>query len=46
MSKRTFRISISIIAAVIMALVGMTIREEHKQTWDICYEMTNQHINY
>ena len=46
MSKRTFRISICVIAAVIMALIGMTVREEHKQTWDVCYEMANQHINY
>ena len=46
MSRKTFRIAVSILAAVIAALIWMNISLEHEKTWDVCYEMANRHVEY
>lgn len=46
MSKRTFSIFISVIAAGIIALAGMNMALENEKTWDECYEMANAKISW
>jgi len=46
MSRKTFRISISVIAAVILALIGMNIALDSEKTWDVCYDMANRGIEW
>jgi hypothetical protein len=46
MSRKTFRILFSILAAVIIALIVMNISLDNEKTWDVCYEMANKHIEY
>ena len=46
MSRKTFRISISVIAAVIIALIGMNISLDNEKTWDVCYEMANTKVSW
>ena len=44
MSKRTFRISMCIMAVIIGALIGMNVAQENRKTWDVEYEMANKRI--
>lgn len=44
MSKRTFRISICIMAVIIGALIGLNVAQENRKTWDLEYEMANKRI--
>lgn len=46
MSKKTFRISISIMAVVLSALIGMNIALDNEKTWDVSYEMTNTNVTW
>jgi len=46
MGKRAFRITISIMAAVLFALIGMNISLDNEKTWDVCYEMTNTNVTW
>lgn len=46
MSKRTFRITLCIMAAVLFALIGMNKAIDNEKTWDVCYEMTNTHVSW
>lgn len=46
MGKRAFRITISIMAAVLLALIGMNKAIDNKKTWDVCYEMTNTNVTW
>lgn len=46
MSRKTFGISISVIAAVILALVGMNISLEREKTWDSEHPMANTRISW
>lgn len=46
MSKRTFRIFITVIAAGIIALAGMNIALDNEKTWDECYEMANAKVSW
>ena len=47
MGKRTFRVCMSILAVVITGLIWLNIKQEtEKQTWDVCYEMTNKRIEW
>lgn len=46
MSRKTFRILFSIMAAVVLALIGMNIQLDNEKTWDASYEMANRHITF
>lgn len=46
MSKRTFRILFSVLAAGIIALAGMNIALDNEKTWDECYAMANAKISW
>lgn len=46
MGKRAFRITISIMAAVLLALIGMNKAIDNEKTWDVCYEMTNTNVTW
>lgn len=46
MSRKTFCILFSVLAAIIIALAGMNIRLDSEKNWDVCYEMANQHITF
>jgi len=46
MSKKTFRISIGIMAVVLSALIGMNISLDNEKTWDVSYEMTNTNVTW
>lgn len=46
MGKRAFRITISIMAAVLLALIGMNISLDNEKTWDVSYEMTNTNVTW
>lgn len=46
MSKKTFRISIGIMAVVLSALIGMNIALDNEKTWDVSYEMTNTNVTW
>lgn len=46
MSKRTFRITMCIMALVLSALIGMNTALDNEKNWDISYEMTNTHVSW
>ena len=46
MSKRTFKILFSVLAAGIIALAGMNIALDNEKTWDECYAMENVNVNW
>lgn len=46
MSKRTFRILFSVLAAGIIALAGMNIALDNEKTWDECYAMANAKVSW
>lgn len=46
MSKKTFRISIGIMAVVLSALIGMNKAIDNEKTWDVSYEMTNTNVTW
>lgn len=46
MSKRAFRISICVLAAVIMALAGAEIAMDQRKTWDSEHPMANVRISW
>lgn len=46
MERRGFRIAVCILAAVIVVLAGLNIRQAQIKTWDVCYEMTNQRVEW
>lgn len=46
MEKRTFCICLSIIATLILAMVITAVRFPPHTEWDVCYEMTNQRIEW
>lgn len=46
MSKKTFRISIGIMAVVLSALIGMNIALDNEKTRDVSYEMTNTNVTW
>ena len=45
-SRRKFYVIIGILAAVIIALAWMNISQAAEKTWDVCYPMANQHIEW
>lgn len=46
MSRKTFRISMGILAAVLGVLIFLNIRMETEQTWDVSYEMVNRNVEW
>ena len=46
MSRKTFRISAGILAAVLGVLIFLNIQMETKQTWDVSYEMVNRNVEW
>jgi len=46
MSKKSFRIIISILAVVIITIFGMNIAEDQKKTWDSEHPMANARISW
>ena len=46
MSGKKFRIIIGALAVVIAALVYLNIKEDNRKTWDVCYPMANQRIEW
>ena len=46
MSKRTFRISVGILAVIIGALVFLNVQQDNRRDWDACYEMANARIEW
>lgn len=46
MSRKAFGISISVIAAVILALAGLNIGLEKEKTWDSEHPMANARISW
>lgn len=46
MSRKTFAIFISVIAAVIMAMAGIAAAKENERTWDSEHPMANAGISW
>ena len=46
MSGRTFKITFSIMAVVLAALIFLNIMEDNRKTWDVCYDMANAKISW
>lgn len=46
MNRKTFGISISVIAAAIIALAAMNISLDNEKTWDVSYAMANTHVSW
>ena len=46
MSRKTFGIFISVLAAVVIALAGMNIAAANEKTWDVSYRMTDTRIEW
>lgn len=46
MKRKTFGITISVLAAVVIALAGLNIGLDRRVTWDSCYEMANAKISW
>lgn len=46
MARKTFGITVSILAAVIIALAGLNRMEDSRKTWDVCFEMANAKVSW
>lgn len=46
MARKTFGITVSILAAVIIALAGLNRMEDNRKTWDVCFEMANAKVSW
>lgn len=46
MSKKGFRIAMSILAAVIVALIGLNMTTAEDEGFDVSYQMANAHISW
>lgn len=46
MSKKGFRIAMSILAAVIVALIGLNMTTAEDEGFDVSYRMANAHITW
>ena len=46
MKRKTFGISISVLAAVIAALVIADSSLDSRKTWDVCHDMTNTNVTW
>ena len=46
MEKKTFRIRLAIMAAIIGALIFLNVKQDSRQDWDVCYEMANRNIEW
>lgn len=46
MSRRTFRIFICVIAAVLAVLIGANAAVGNEKTWDVSYQMANAKISW
>lgn len=46
MEKKTFRISLAIMAVIIGALIFLNVKQDGRHDWDVCYDMPNQHIEW
>ena len=46
MSRKHFYITMGVILAVMAALLVWAFSAEAEKTWDVCYPMSNQHIEW
>lgn len=46
MEKKTFRISLAVMAVIIGALIFLNVKQDSRQDWDVCYDMPNQYIEW
>ena len=46
MGKKSFRITLCILTAVIGAMVYMNIHQGNRKHWDVCYEIANRNITW
>ena len=46
MSRKSFVIVFSVLMALIVALAWWAISDAETKTWDVCYPMANQHIEW
>ena len=46
MSRKSFVIVFSVLMALIIALDWWAIRDAETKTWDVCYQMANQRIEW
>lgn len=46
MKRKTFGITISVLAAVIAALVIADSSLDSRKTWDVCHDMTNTNVTW
>ena len=46
MSKKTFRIIMSVLLIAIGAMIYLNIEQDRRVDWDVCYKFTNQKIEW
>ena len=46
MSKRAFRIIMSVLLIAIGAMIYLNIEQDRRVDWDVCYKFTNQKIEW